>query len=196
MPSAEGRTRAQAIAFAHDALAVLAARTYVPQLIRDLGGHSAPVIVENLVAGDVFPDSLRHTEPSSRRMPEELHALVCALPGDRARLIVKMSYWLKLLGAVLLQEKKEDQAERFRLAGQAARKDVKRRRLQEAPAGGGHEPGDDADGPRRVVSDESASAVGGHEPGCGLSSSSCAAVDVEPGCGASSASCAASAPDV
>ena len=210
--AAECPARARAIAAARDALAELAARTYVPQLIRDLGGYNAPVIVQNLVVADVFPGSLRHTVPSSRRVQEELHALVRALPGERARLIVKMSYWPKLLETGLVLEKKEEQAERTRLRGQAAREELKRRRLQEASAGGGHEPGDDADGSRPVVAPSPA--VGGNElelkkqemkrlkrfsldaaATAGLSSASCAAADVEPGCGASSASCAASADD-
>ena len=145
------RARAIAAAACRVAVAELAFRTYVPQFIKDMGGYNAPVIVPNLVVGDVFPGSLRHTVPSSRRVQEELHALVRALPGERARLIVKMSYWPKLLETVLVQEKKEDQAERTRLRGQAARERIVQARLQEAPVDGGHEPGDDADGSRRVA---------------------------------------------
>ena len=119
-----------------------------------------------------------------------------------------MSYWPKLLEAVVVQEKKDEQAERTRLRGQAARERIAQARLQEAPVDGGHEPGDDADGSRPVVA--TSPAVGGNEPElkrpelkrlkrfpldaaatAGLSSASCAAAAVEPGCGSPSASCAA-----
>ena len=115
---ADRRTRAVAACGA--AVAELAFRLpVVPQFIKDLGGYGAPVVVTNLVVADVFPGTLRHTVPSARRVAEELHNLVRALPGERARLLVKMTYWPKLLEAGVAQEKKDEQLERARLRRQA-----------------------------------------------------------------------------
>ena len=109
------RRRARAIAEGESAVAALEVRTpCVPQLIKDLGGYSTPVVVTNLTVGDVFPGTLRYTVPSARRVEEELHKLVVALPGERARLLVKMCYWPKLLEAVVIQEKKDEQTQRAR----------------------------------------------------------------------------------
>ena len=112
--------RARAVAECGAAVAELAFRTRaVPQFIKDFGGYSAPVVVTGLEVGDVFPNTLRYTKPSARRVEEELHKLVRALPGERARLLVKMCYWPKLLDAVATQEKKDEQSERARLRRQS-----------------------------------------------------------------------------
>jgi hypothetical protein len=109
------RRRARAIAACESAVAALEVRTpCVPQFIKDLGGYSTPVVVTNLTVGDVFPSTLRYTVPSARRVEEELHKLVVALPGERARLLVKMCYWPKLLEAVVIQERKAEQTQRAR----------------------------------------------------------------------------------
>jgi hypothetical protein len=98
----------------------LESRTRVtPQFIKDFGGYSAPVVVTGLQLADVFPATLRYTIPSVRRVAEKLHQLVRALPGERARLLVKMCYWPKLLEAVVTQEKKDEQSERARLRRQS-----------------------------------------------------------------------------
>ena len=112
--------RVRAVAACEAALADLESRTRVtPQFIKDFGGYSAPVVVTGLHIGDVFPATLRYTIPSARRVADELHHLVKALPGERARLLVKMCYWPKLLEAVVTQEKKDEQLERARLRRQS-----------------------------------------------------------------------------
>ena len=112
--------RARAVAVCVAAVADLESRTRVtPQFIKDFGGYSAPVVVTGLQIADVFPATLRYTIPSVRRVAEELHHLVRALPGERARLLVKMCYWPKLLEAVVTQEKKDEQSERARLRRQS-----------------------------------------------------------------------------
>ena len=111
--------RARAVAACGAAVADLAFRLpVVPQLIKDMGGYNAPVVVTNLVVADVYPGTLRYTVPSARRVAEELHNLVRALPGERARLLVKMAYWPKLLEAVVVQEKNDEKLERARLRRQ------------------------------------------------------------------------------
>jgi hypothetical protein len=118
----EDRRRARDIAEGESAVAALEVRTpRVPQFIQDLGGYSTPVVVTNLTVGDVFPSTLRYTVPSVRRVEEELHKLVVALPGERARLLLRMCYWPKLLEAVLIQEKKAEQTQRARDRRQRAR---------------------------------------------------------------------------
>ena len=87
----------------------------------DVGGDSTPVVVTNLTVGDVFPRTLRYTVPSVRRVEEELHRLVVALPGERARLLLRMCHWPKLLEAVLTQEKNAEQKQRARDRRQRAR---------------------------------------------------------------------------
>ena len=77
------------------------------------------MVVTGLQIADVFPATLRYTIPSVRRVAEELHHLVRALPGESARLLVKMCYWPKLLEAVVTQEKKDEQSERARLRRQS-----------------------------------------------------------------------------
>ena len=112
--------RARAVAACVAAVAELDIRTRpTPQFIKDFGGYSAPVVVTGLQIADVFPATLRYTIPSVRRVAEELHHLVRALPGERARLLVKMCYWPKLLEAVVTQEKKDEQSERARLRRQS-----------------------------------------------------------------------------
>ena len=111
--------RARAVAACGAAVADLAFRSpVVPQFIKDMGGYNAPAVVTNLVVADVFPGTLRYTVPSARRVAEELHNLVRALPGERARLLVKMAYWPKLLEAVVVQEKNDEKLERARLRRQ------------------------------------------------------------------------------
>jgi hypothetical protein len=111
----EDRRRARDIAEGESAVAALEVRTpRVPQFIQDLGGYSTPVVVTNLTVGDVFPSTLRYTVPSVRRVEEELHKLVVALPGERARLLLRMCYWPELMEAVLIQEKKAEQTQRAR----------------------------------------------------------------------------------
>ena len=111
--------RARAVAVCVAAVAELDIRTRAtPQFIKDFGGYAAPVVVTGLQIADVFPATLRYTIPSVRRVAEELHHLVRALPGERARLLVKMCYWPKLLEAVVTQEKKDEQTERARLRRQ------------------------------------------------------------------------------
>ena len=114
--------RARAVAVCVAAVADLESRTRVtPQFIKDFGGYSAPVVVTGLQIADVFPATLRYTIPSARRVADELQQLVKALPGERARLLVKMCYWPKLLDAVVTQEKKDEQSERARLRRQRDR---------------------------------------------------------------------------
>jgi len=112
--------RVRAVAVCEAAVADLESRTRVtPQFIKDFGGYAAPVVVTGLHIADVFPATLRYTIPSGRRVAEELHHLERALPGERARLLVKMCYWPKLLEAVVTQEKKDEQSERARLRRQS-----------------------------------------------------------------------------
>ena len=112
--------RALAVARCVAAVADLESRTRVtPQFIKDFGGYLAPVVVTGLQIGGVFPATLRYTIPSARRVADELQQLVKALPGERARLLVKMCYWPKLLDAVVTQEKKDEQSERARLRRQS-----------------------------------------------------------------------------
>ena len=111
--------RARAVAACEAAVADYAFRSpVVPQFIKDMGGYNAPVVVTSLVVADVYPGTLRYTVPSARRVAEELHNLVRALPGERARLLVKMAYWPKLLEAVVVQEKNDEKLERARLRRQ------------------------------------------------------------------------------
>ena len=154
---ADHRTRAVAACGA--AVAELAFRLpVVPQFIKDFGGYNAPVVVTNLVVADVFPGTLRYTVPSARRVAEELHNLVRALPGERARLLVKMTYWPKLLEAVVVQEKKDEQLERARL-----RRQSDKQLLNFAP--GCVEPEDAATSPYEAYEAEVATSpdVGGNE---------------------------------
>ena len=148
--------RARAVAACVAAVADLESRTRVtPQFIKDFGGYSAPVVVTGLQIADVFPATLRYTIPSVRRVAEELHHLVRALPGERARLLVKMCYWPKLLEAVVTQEKKDEQSERARL-----RRQSDKQFLNFAP--GCFEPEDAATSPYEAVVATSPD-VGGNE---------------------------------
>ena len=82
----------------------------VPEHIRAAGGWLALVNVVGLQVRDVYQVRLRRTEPSGRRVAREVSDLRRANPEGRAKAILKMAYWPKLLEAVLVAERTEDQA--------------------------------------------------------------------------------------
>jgi hypothetical protein len=104
-----------------------------PDHIVALGGYLAPVQVGGLVVLDIFPQHLRLTVPHERRIQAEFMALK-ATEGDggaRARLLLKLIYWPKLLEAVLSRERAFEAKERKRKLEQERR--ARKKATIEAP---------------------------------------------------------------
>ena len=116
-----------------------------PERVRAAGGYLAPVPVHGLQVIDVFPPALRWKEPAARRVQWELRELRRASVSERAKRLLKMAYWPKLLGQVLKAEKTEHQQEAHRAREAARRRQIAAHRGL-VPAGDADAPADAAIG--------------------------------------------------